>query len=113
MQPVPTAPVDPPPTQEIQMKKQLFAGAMALAFAAGMTSSAMAFDHGDRGLHSERFEGVRGYSGWRHGEWGSRRFVGGYGPRYDGDYGARRGLAGVGAGSYCPAFSRCGAGLPN
>ncbi|MGB6236915.1 MAG: hypothetical protein WBG16_06150 [Bradyrhizobium sp.] len=94
------------------MRQQIIAGAMALALATGMTTSAMAFDQ-DSGFHSRRFEGVRGFSGWRHGEWGSRRFVGGYGPRYDGDYGARRGLAGVGAGSYCPAFSRCGAGLPN
>ena len=86
------------------MKKQLFAGAMALAFAAGMTSSAMAFDHGDRGLHSERFEGVRGYSGWRHGEWGSRRFVGGYWHHADDDYSGA---------TYCPALSRCGAGLPD
>lgn len=90
------------------MKQQLLAGAMALALATGMTTSAMAFDH-DSGLHSRRFEGVRGFGSWRHGEWGSRRLVGGY----DSEYGARRGLAGVGAGSYCPAFSRCGAGLPN
>jgi hypothetical protein len=80
------------------MRKQIFAGAMALALAAGMTTSAMAFDHD---------------SGLRHGDWGSRRFVGGYGHHYEDDYGTSRGLAGVGAGSYCPAFSRCGAGLPN
>jgi hypothetical protein len=94
------------------MRKQIFAGAMALALAAGMTTSAMAFDH-DSGFNSGRFEGVRGFSGWRHGDWGSRRFVGGYGHHYEDDYGTSRGLAGVGAGSYCPAFSRCGAGLPN
>ena len=91
------------------MKRQILAGAMALALATGMTTSAMAFDSG---FHSGRFEGIRGFGGWRHGEWGSRRFAG-YGPRYNGDYGARQGLAGIGAGSYCPAFSRCGAGLPN
>jgi hypothetical protein len=88
------------------MRKLILAGAMALALATGMTANAMAFDH-DGGFHSGRFEGVRGFGGWRHGEWGSRRF---YRPHYDG---TRRGLAGFGAGSYCPAFSRCGAGLPN
>ena len=86
------------------MKRQLIAGVMALALAAGMTTSAMAFDHG--GFHSGRFEGVRGFSGWRHGDWGSRRFVGGYGPHHHEDYG------GSATETYCPAFSRCGAGLP-
>jgi len=90
------------------MRQQILAGAMALALATGMTSSAMAVDHSDRGLHSERFEGVRGYSGWRDGDWGSRR----YGYHYENAYGAERGLSGAGAGTYCPAFSRCGAGLP-
>jgi hypothetical protein len=90
------------------MRKQIFAGAMALALATGMTTSAMAFDH-DGGFHRGRFEGVRGFSGWRHGEWGSRRFVEGYGPLHDGNYGSE----GPGLASYCPAFSRCGAGLPN
>jgi hypothetical protein len=85
------------------MRKQILAGAIALVLATGMTSSAMAFDHD--GFHSSRFEGIRGHGSWRHGDWGSRRFV-------SGDYGARRGLSGLGEGSYCPAFSRCGAGLP-
>jgi hypothetical protein len=90
------------------MKRPILASAIALALAAGMTSSAMAYSHGGfhSRFHSGRFEGVRGYGAWRHGDWGSRRFVGG-------DYGARRGLSGLGEGSYCPAFSRCGAGLPN
>jgi hypothetical protein len=88
------------------MKRPILASAIALALAAGMTSSAVAYDHGGSVFHSGRFEGVRGYGAWRHGDWGSRRFVGG-------DYGARRGLSGLGGGSYCPAFSRCGAGLPN
>ena len=88
------------------MKRQLIAGVMALALAAGMTTSAMAFDHG--GFHSGRFEGVRGFSGWRHGDWGSRRFVGGYRPYHDSGYGAGVGLD---TGTYCPAYSRCGAGL--
>ena len=86
------------------MRQQLFAGAMALVLATGMTTSAMAFDH-DSGFHSGRFEGVRGHSGWRHGEWGSRRFVGGYEHHGDDDYG--------GSATYCPAYSRCGAGLPD
>jgi hypothetical protein len=83
------------------MRKGIVAGSIALALATGMTSSAMAFDH-----RGSRFEGIRGYGSWRHGDWGSQRFV-------SGDYGARRGLSGLGEGSYCPAFSRCGAGLPN
>lgn len=79
------------------MRKQLLAGATALALAMGMTTGAMAFSHDGvhGGFHSGRFEGVRGFSGWRHGDWGSRRYVGGYGA----------------SGTYCPAFSRCGAGL--
>jgi hypothetical protein len=90
------------------MRKGIVAGAIALALATGMTSSAMAFDHDGfhSRFHSNRFEGIRGYGSWRNGDWGSRRFVGG-------DYGAGRGLSGLGEGSYCPAFSRCGAGLPN
>ena len=90
------------------MKRRVIAGAMALALAAGMTTSAMAFDHGGSGFHSGRFEGVRGFSGWRHGDWGSRHFVEGYGPLHGGNYG----VEGPGPASYCPAFSRCGAGLP-
>jgi hypothetical protein len=90
------------------MKRPILASAIALALATGMTSSAMAVgDHSSHSrFHSSRFEGIRGYGSWRHGDWGSQRFV-------SSDYGARRGLAGIGAGSYCPAFSRCGAGLPN
>jgi hypothetical protein len=90
------------------MKRPILAGAIALALATGTTSSAMAFGHHSfhSRFHSSRFEGIRGYGSWRHGDWGSRRFV-------SGDYGARRGLSGLGEGSYCPAFSRCGAGLPN
>ena len=91
------------------MKKQLVAGAMALALGMGITTGAMAFNQGDRGLHSERFEGVRGFGGWHDGEWGGRR----YGHHYEDDYAAGRGLSGAGAGTYCPAFSRCGAGFPD
>jgi hypothetical protein len=90
------------------MKRQLIAGATALALAAGMTTTALAFDHDRSGFRSSRFEGVRGFSSWRHGDWGSRRFVEGYGPLHDGNYG----VEGPGPASYCPAFSRCGAGLP-
>ena len=88
------------------MRKQILAAVLVLA--TGMTSSAMAF--GSDGFHSRfhtsRFEGIRGYGSWRHGGWGGRRFV-------SSDYGARPGLSGLGEGTYCPAFSRCGAGLPN
>jgi hypothetical protein len=86
------------------MRKQLLAGAAALALGMAMTTSAMAFSQS--GFHSDRFEGLRGFSGWRDGGWGSRRFGGGYGRHRDGDYG------GSATETYCPAFSRCGAGLP-
>jgi hypothetical protein len=87
--------------QEVLMRKQFLAGAMALALATGMTTSAIAFDRGGAGglqeggfhrggYHGSRFAGVRGFSGYRHGRSG-RRFVGGhggwdYGPSYDGRY---------------------------
>jgi hypothetical protein len=85
--------------QEVLMRKQLLAGAMAVALAAGMTTSAMAFDRGDAGgyhgssfvaRNGSRFAGVRGFSGYRHG-WSGQRFVGGhggwgYGPSYDGSH---------------------------
>ena len=89
------------------MRKQILAGVLALA--TGMTSSAMmssAMASGNDSYHSRfhtsRFEGIRS----RHGDWDGRRLVSGY-------YGARPGLSGLGEGTYCPAFSRCGAGLPN
>ena len=85
------------------MRKQLLAGAAALALAMAMTTSAMAFSQS--GFHSDRFEGVRGFSGWRDGGWGSRRFIGGYGSHHDEDYG------GSAAKTFCPAYSRCGVGL--
>jgi len=73
--------------QEVLMTKQLLAGAMAVALAAGMTTSAMAFDRGGDGSvaarNGSRFAGVRGFSGYRHG-WSGRRFVGDHGGR---DYG--------------------------
>jgi hypothetical protein len=88
--------------QEALMRKQLLAGAMAVALATGMTTSAMAFDRGGAGgfggyhdgsfaaTHGSRFAGVRGFSGYRHGS-GGQRFVGshsglGYGPSYGGAY---------------------------
>jgi hypothetical protein len=71
------------------MINQLLAGAIALAVAAGITTSAMAFGHGggfhsgfrDGGLHSgyssfrgghggvrgSNFSGVRGFTSWRDG----------------------------------------------
>ena len=48
------------------MKLLIFAGATALALAAGMTTSAMAFEHRGAGGHH-----------WRH----NHRFVGAYGGR--------------------------------
>jgi hypothetical protein len=88
--------------QEVLMRKQLLAAAMAVALATGMTTSAMAFDRGGAGgfggyhdggfaaTHGSRFAGVRGFSGYRHG-WGGQRFVGGhggvgYGPSHGGAY---------------------------
>jgi len=82
------------------MRKQLLAGAMVVALATGMTTSAMAFDRGGAGgfhgggfggyhggsfaaRNGSRFAGVRGFSGYRHG-WSGRRFVGDHGGR---DYG--------------------------
>jgi len=64
------------------MRKQLLAGAMAVALAAGMTTGAMAFDRGGDGSfaarNASRFNGIRGFSGYRHG-WSGQRFVGGDG----------------------------------
>ncbi len=69
------------------MRKQILAGAMVLALAAGVTTSAMASDHnGDRsgshaarvhaggmhsfgGRHGHRYAGVRGFESARHGGW--------------------------------------------
>lgn len=50
------------------MKKQLFAGAMTLALATGMTTSAMAFGHGG-GFHSGGFGGFHsgGFGGFHAG----------------------------------------------
>lgn len=103
------------------MKRQIFAGAMALALATGMTSSAMAFSRGGHvggfgghvgGMHAgigafhsgsfaaNRMAGVRGYSAMRHGGWGGRHFVGGYGYGgypYDA-YAAGIGVVGLGLG---------------
>ena len=90
------------------MRRQLLRGAMMLVLVAATSTGAMAFDYGDGGLragiggvhsgfHSGRFEGVRGFSGWRDGSWGSRRFVGGHGS-YNGDYGPGRARFGSGFG---------------
>jgi hypothetical protein len=92
--------------EEVLMRKQLLAGAMAVALATGMTTSAMAFGRGGGGfhgggggfhggmggfhgggfrgsfgaMHGGNFAGMRGFSGRGfHGGWGGRRFVGGYG----------------------------------
>lgn len=116
------------------MKRQILAGAMALALATGMTSSAMAFGHGGHaggfgghigmgGVHAgmgamhggfaaNRMAGVRGYSAMRHGGWGGRRFVGGYGYGgwgypYDA-YAADVGIVGLGLGLAEAATGYCG-----
>jgi hypothetical protein len=78
------------------MRNQLLAGAIALALAAGITTSAMAFDRGGGfhggGLHSgyssfrgshgdmrgSNFSGIRGFSSRRDGGRGGRSFVGGH-----------------------------------
>jgi hypothetical protein len=69
--------------QEVLMRKQLLAGAMAVALATGMTSGAMAFD---RGIHGGRFAGIRGFSEhrWHHG-WSGHGGLG-YGPSYGGSH---------------------------
>lgn len=83
------------------MRQQLLAGAVAVALATGLTTSAMASGHGDRGgfhggpgFHGGGFHaghrGFRGtYAGIRGGglrqSWSGRRFVGGYrGGYYEG-----------------------------
>ena len=71
------------------MRKQLLAGATAVALATGMMNSAMAFDRGDAGrFHHVGFHRAGSGHGWHHGRSG-RRFVGGhggwgYGPGYNG-----------------------------
>jgi hypothetical protein len=118
------------------MKRQIFAGALALALATGMTTSAMAFGHGGGhgfaghvgGMHAgigafhggsfaaNRMTGVRGYSAMRHGGWGGRRFVGGYGGYgyggwdypYDNAYAADVGIVGLGLGLAGLASGYCG-----
>lgn len=84
------------------MRQQILAGAMALALATGMTSSAMAFGHGGHvgghagsfgghvgmgaihsGFAANRMAGVRGYSAMRHGGWGGPGYDA-YGPTYYG-----------------------------
>jgi hypothetical protein len=102
------------------MRKQILAGAMALALVAGVTSSAMAFDQSPRSSshagrvraggmyavgarHSSRYEGVRGFEAWRHGSWnhhGGYTDLGPLGVRL-GDY-----PPGGGYGSSIAAWSR-------
>jgi len=84
------------------MRNQFLAIAMVTVFATAMTSSVMAFgnefQNGGAGsrigsLHSGygsfrgghdggrggNFAGIRGYSSWRQGGWGTHRAVGGFG----------------------------------
>ncbi len=86
------------------MRKQLLAGAVAVAFATGMTTGAMAVERGGAGGlhghsrnfhagHSVTYAGIRrgGFRhGWHHGG-SDRRFVGGdggwgYSPSYSGGH---------------------------
>jgi hypothetical protein len=76
------------------MRKQLLAGATALALAMAMTTSAMAFDQTGRGLHagrshggfnSSRFAGVRGFESWRHGGLDNHGFDGSHSGQGYGD----------------------------
>ncbi len=60
------------------MRRQILAGAMGLVLAAGLTTSADAFDRDSTsksGLHGSRFTGVRSFSELRHGGWNGPRFV--------------------------------------
>jgi hypothetical protein len=100
------------------MRKQLLAGVMALALATGMTTSAMAFHGAGSGVHGAMrggtFAGVRGFSSFRHGALGPRRFAGGrsyggrgYGPyAYDDSFalGPLALGAGLANGNYCSPY---------
>src|SRR5579862_256534 len=83
----PPLPLTRDTAEEVRMRRQLLSTVMAFALAMGMTTGAMAFEQGgdlyDGGFHSSRFEGVRGFSGWRHGDWAGRRSVSGYRSPYD------------------------------
>ena len=100
------------------MRKLVFAGAMALALAAGMTTGAVAFDEGAgisgsvrslhaNGVHSHSFRrdsrmaGIRGYESLRHGGWGYA------GAPHGGfvDLGPLGITAGCGHGSCSPGYS--------
>jgi hypothetical protein len=67
------------------------------------------------GFAGNRFGGIRGYSAWRNGGWGGRRFIGGYsgygyggwGYPYDA-YAADVGLVGLGLGLAEAATGYCG-----
>jgi hypothetical protein len=98
------------------MRKQLLAGAMAVALATMMTTGAMAFSHngGGRGSHGGGFHagssGLRGSHAGIHGAHGRHgwRYVRGYGGQGDGGYGPYYGgpgltgvRIGVGAGDGC------------
>jgi hypothetical protein len=79
--------------KEALMRQQLLASAMAVALATGLTTSAMASGHGDRGgfhggrgFHGGGFHaGHSGFHGTHAGIRGGRRFVDGYrGAHYEG-----------------------------
>jgi hypothetical protein len=70
-------------------------------------------------MNGGRFAGIRGFNGHRHGGWGGRRFVGGYGYGgygdygYDDDYYGGLGIVGLGIGlatgaAYCSPYDDYG-----
>lgn len=74
--------IHPSRLQEVFMSKQFLAGALVLALATGITTSAMASDQGGRSrakMHTKRHAGARGINSAQFGVWDGRRFVGGGG----------------------------------
>jgi hypothetical protein len=89
--------IDPSRLQELLMRKQFLAGALALAFATGITTSAMASDQGGRShakMHAKRHAIARGINSGQLGLWDGRRVGdGGGGYPYGDDFGVRPGAA--------------------
>jgi hypothetical protein len=74
---LPSFPLKNDQVQEVIMTKQFLAGAMAIALATGLTSSAMAFGHGGSGgFHGGGFHGGAGFGGSHGG--GFRTGLGGF-----------------------------------
>lgn len=90
------------------MRKQILAGATALAFTAGMTTGAMAFDHKAGGHHVRGFHAGRAHSS---GAKSSNRLAGVRGPIDRGGF-IDLGPLGITAacGSYRHQHGYCGSG---